>query len=256
MLIWLSGVVDLAARCGGILYLDEANFMGERVTSSLHPLADHRHHFINRNKPVYKDGQFMPETVTGHLDLWIIATINEGYRGTGNFNEAFAGRFENVLWGYNDEVERILVKSPRCASSPRLCVRLGRPRPSPRRSAPLTWSASSWASRPSARRRRSRICSACSSRTSGPRSGRSTSTARSSGCWRTRFSRRLPTTLPMRPRPSPSNTVTSLVVQCCHNLHHQAYWYHNVHPPPTERHRCTHKPRRPTGRTLRSRSRP
>ena len=32
--MWLPGVVDLAAQVGGILYLDEVNAMGERVTSS------------------------------------------------------------------------------------------------------------------------------------------------------------------------------------------------------------------------------
>ena len=111
-LVWLPGVVDLASKVGGILYLDEANAMGERVTSSLHPLADHRHQFINRNKPVLKGGQFMPETVTASLDLWIIGTYNEGYRGMGKFNEAFAQRFEHIVWGYDDAVENKLIKSP------------------------------------------------------------------------------------------------------------------------------------------------
>ena len=80
-LVWLPGLVDLAAQVGGILYLDEVNALGERVTISLHPLADHRHHFINRNKPVWKNGQFMPDTVTGTLDLWIIGTYNDGTTG-------------------------------------------------------------------------------------------------------------------------------------------------------------------------------
>ena len=38
-------------------------------------------------------GQFMPETVTGSLDLWIIGTYNEGYRGMGEMNQAFINRF-------------------------------------------------------------------------------------------------------------------------------------------------------------------
>jgi hypothetical protein len=116
-LVWLSGVVDLAARCGGILYLDEMNFMGTRVTSSLHSVIDHRHSFTNRNKAVWMEnangtGIHMPETVDTALDLWVIATINEGYQGVGEMNEAYAGRFRNILWGYHDEVERDLVKSP------------------------------------------------------------------------------------------------------------------------------------------------
>ena len=111
-LVWLPGVVDLAAQCGGILYLDEINAMGERVTSSLFPLLDHRHHFINRNKPVLKGGQFMPEATTGSLDLWIIATYNEGYRGMSDMNEAILNRFKHLMWDYDDAVESKLIKSP------------------------------------------------------------------------------------------------------------------------------------------------
>jgi MoxR-like ATPase len=111
-LVWLPGVLSLAADVGGILYLDEVNAMGERVTSSVHPLADHRHQFVNRNKAVLQGGQFMPETVVGSLDLWIIGTYNEGYRGMGEMNEAFINRFRHLPWGYDPTVEGKLVKSP------------------------------------------------------------------------------------------------------------------------------------------------
>ena len=69
-LVWLPGIVELAAQCGGILYLDEMNAMGERVTSCLHPVIDHRHQFVNRNKPVWTNGQFMPcrhDLLAGYL---------------------------------------------------------------------------------------------------------------------------------------------------------------------------------------------
>lgn len=111
-LVWLPGIVDLAARVGGILYLDEVNAMGERVTSSLHPLCDHRHLFLNRNKAVEVGGQFMPETVVGSLDLWVIGTYNEGYRGMGEMNEAFINRFRHIKWDYDKAVEAKLVRSP------------------------------------------------------------------------------------------------------------------------------------------------
>ena len=110
-LVWLPGIVDLAAQCGGILYLDEVNMMVERVTSSLHPLCDHRHHFVNRNKPVLRGGTFMPDTVSASLDLWIIGTYNEGYRGGGELNEAFNNRFRTIMWDYDDEIERKLIDS-------------------------------------------------------------------------------------------------------------------------------------------------
>ena len=111
-LIFLPGMADLAAQAGGILYLDEINMMAERVTSSLHPLLDHRHFFVNRNKPVWRNGQFMPEIIRANIDLWIIATYNEGYKGAGPLNEAFAERFRHLLWGYDENVEDKLLKSP------------------------------------------------------------------------------------------------------------------------------------------------
>jgi hypothetical protein len=110
-LVWLPGMVELAAQVGGILYLDEVNALDPRVTSSLHPLIDHRHMFVNRNKAVWSDGQFMSEVTSAHLDLWVIGTLNESYAGMGKLNEAFVNRFEHVVWGYNGDVEQKLIKS-------------------------------------------------------------------------------------------------------------------------------------------------
>lgn len=110
-LVWLPGLADLAARCGGILYLDEVNAMAERVTTSLHPMADFRHQFTNRNKAVLKGGVIMPEVVSVHMDCWIIATYNEGYRGMAEMNEAFINRFRHISWGYDRDVEGKLISS-------------------------------------------------------------------------------------------------------------------------------------------------
>lgn len=112
-LVNLPGVVALAAQCGGILYLDEINAMGERVTSSLHPLADHRHTFTNRGKAVLRGGVFMPEFVRAHEDLWILGTYNDGnYRGMGEMNEAFINRFRHIRWDYDESVEDQLITLP------------------------------------------------------------------------------------------------------------------------------------------------
>ena len=111
-LVWLHGLAEMAVQVGGILYLDEINAFGERVTTSLHPVADHRHTFTNRNKPVWKNGQFMPDTVTASFDLWIIGTYNEGYKGMGEMNEAFINRFRHIRWGYDKDVEAKLIQSP------------------------------------------------------------------------------------------------------------------------------------------------
>lgn len=111
-LVWLPGIVDLAARVqgGALLYLDEVNMMAERVTSSLHSLCDWRRTFVNRMKPVpVPGGGFLPEQVVASDDLWIVGTINPGYKGAGALQEAFANRWQWIEWGYDKDVEDKLV---------------------------------------------------------------------------------------------------------------------------------------------------
>src|SRR4051794_18011805 len=109
-LVWLPGVVDMAAKVGGILYLDEVNMMPERVTSSLHPCTDWRRTFTNRAKATKVPGDgFMAETTTLSNDLWIAGTMNPNYRGAGALNEAFANRFRHLDWTYDEKVERHLI---------------------------------------------------------------------------------------------------------------------------------------------------
>jgi hypothetical protein len=110
-LVWLPGIVALAAQCGGILYVDEINAIVERTAISLNPLVDYRHSFTNRNKAVEVKGQIMPEVVKAHPDLWVVGTYNEGYRGMGDMNESFINRFRHIPWGYDEKVERKLVPS-------------------------------------------------------------------------------------------------------------------------------------------------
>jgi hypothetical protein len=110
---WMEGIVALAARIGGILYLDEVNAMPGNVTAALHPLLDDRRCFVNIRKPVINDhGTWMPEVVTCSTDLWILCTYNPGYAGMSKTNEAFANRFVWLPWGYDEDVEKRLIKSP------------------------------------------------------------------------------------------------------------------------------------------------
>lgn len=112
-LVWMEGVVALAARVGGILYLDEINAMPGNVTAALHPLTDDRHQFVNIRKPVDDGhGGRMPEVVKASTDLWIISTYNPGYSGMSKANEAFLARFRWLQWNYDAEVEKKLIKSP------------------------------------------------------------------------------------------------------------------------------------------------
>jgi MoxR-like ATPase len=111
-LVWLPGVLDLAARVESILYLDESNMLAERVTSSIHPFTDDRRMFVNRAKAVLVEGSFMPEQVKVNPRTWIIGTYNPGYRGAGAHNEAFSNRFRHLPWDYDAAVERKLITSP------------------------------------------------------------------------------------------------------------------------------------------------
>lgn len=114
-LVDLPGVVDLATRAGGILYLDEINMMSERVTSSLHPLTDARRAFVNRNRAVRFEHEgtevFMPDVVEANADLWVVGTMNPGYKGAGALQEAFTNRFRWLKWDYDETTEKRLIPS-------------------------------------------------------------------------------------------------------------------------------------------------
>lgn len=112
-IVWMEGLVALACRLGGILYLDEVNAMPGNVTSALHPVLDDRRQFVNIRKPVPDGhGGYKPEVVNVSTDLWVLCTYNPGYAGMAKTNEAFANRFEWLTWDYDEEVEKRLIKSP------------------------------------------------------------------------------------------------------------------------------------------------
>ena len=112
-LVWMEGLVALACRVGGILYLDEINALPGNVTAALHPVLDDRRQFVNIRKPVPDGhGGYTPEVVAVSPDLWCVCTYNPGYAGMGRTNEAFSNRFQWLPWDYDDTVEKKLVKSP------------------------------------------------------------------------------------------------------------------------------------------------
>lgn len=111
-LVWLPGLVDMAARVECILYLDESNMMAERVTSSLHPVTDDRRTFVNRAKATLVNGSFLPEQVKLSPDTWVVGTYNSGYKGAGSHNEAFSNRFRHLPWDYDADTEKRIVGSP------------------------------------------------------------------------------------------------------------------------------------------------
>lgn len=111
-LVWMNGQVPLAANCGGILYLDEWNAVPPSQAIALHPLLDDRRSFTNYQNAVPDGhGGFAPETITANQNLWILTTINPGYKGTSTMAEASTNRFRWVQWDYDEAAEAALIPS-------------------------------------------------------------------------------------------------------------------------------------------------
>jgi len=113
-IVWCEGLVPLALKCGGFLYLDEWNAVASGQAVALHTVLDDRREFTNRQRALPIPGHphgFMPETVKAHPNTWIISTINPGYKGTQAMAEASTNRFRWVPWDYDDTVEATLVPS-------------------------------------------------------------------------------------------------------------------------------------------------
>lgn len=111
-LVWLPGVVDLAVRTGSFLNLDETNMFEDRTVSALNSVCDDRRSFVNRQKAVKVPGDgYMPEIVKAHENLWVIGSYNDGYRGAGAMQEAFANRFRHIPWDYDEATEKKLITS-------------------------------------------------------------------------------------------------------------------------------------------------
>jgi len=99
---WQDGAVTDLVRNGGVLLLNEVNFMPERVSTVLFSLLDDRREI----QLMDKDG----EVIKAHKDLLIIADMNPTYRGTRELNEAFSNRFAHQLYfPYDADIEKELI---------------------------------------------------------------------------------------------------------------------------------------------------
>lgn len=91
-------------RHGGIVYLDEVNFMPPRVAAVLHGALDKRRTIVLAEKG--------NEAIKLHPDCQIIGTYNPGYGGTKPLNEAFKNRFAlQLAFDYNPEIEKQFITS-------------------------------------------------------------------------------------------------------------------------------------------------
>lgn len=102
--VWIDGPVTDVVRNGGVLCLDEVNFISPKIYTVLYSLLDERRNIV------LLDHQ--GETIEAHPDLTIFATMNPAYIGTTPLNWAFRNRLTIQLqWDYDDDVESKLVKS-------------------------------------------------------------------------------------------------------------------------------------------------
>jgi len=101
---WIDGPVTDVVRNGGVLLLDEVNFISPKIYTVLYSLLD------GRRSITLLDHH--GETVEAHPDLTIFATMNPDYIGTTPLNFAFRNRFDiQIPWDYDDKVESKLVSS-------------------------------------------------------------------------------------------------------------------------------------------------
>lgn len=117
--VWYDGGVTDVLRHGGVLLLNEVNFMPERVATVLFgaldkrreiTLLDHKGERIRAHRPncwCDLDPQECEERW-----ILIVADMNPDYSGTRPLNAAFRNRFAiQVEWDYDPNVEAQLVRS-------------------------------------------------------------------------------------------------------------------------------------------------
>ena len=101
--VWRDGPVTKLARHGGILLLNEINFLPAKVAVTLFELLDKR-----GSLSILDHDEFFHASE----DLLVIADYNDGYIGTKRLTEALKNRFSVFMtYGYLTEIEKELVHS-------------------------------------------------------------------------------------------------------------------------------------------------
>lgn len=101
---WQDGAVTLLFRHGGVLLINEVNFLPTRVSTVLFSGLDYR-----REIQLLENGG---EVIKAHKDLLIVADMNAGYKGTQELNQAFSDRFGIKLeFPYDNTIENKVVKN-------------------------------------------------------------------------------------------------------------------------------------------------
>jgi len=102
---WQDGAVTSVVRHGGVLLLNEIDFMPERITTILFGLLDDR-----RQIQLMENGG---EVIEAHPNLLVIGDHNPNYRGSRPMNQAWKDRFHHKLeFPYDKAIEKKLIPSP------------------------------------------------------------------------------------------------------------------------------------------------
>ncbi len=95
---FVAGPVLKAMEMGGVLCLDEINTTTPALMSILNSILDKR-------GSIYVPGYGY---VQAHPNFLTVATMNAGYNGTTNLNEALNDRFTHLLFEYQSDIKSVL----------------------------------------------------------------------------------------------------------------------------------------------------
>lgn len=98
---WVDGSVSAVCRHGGVILIDEINFIPAKMLAAFYSMLDDDRaiRLMDNNG----------EVVRLHEDTIIVSTMNPDYLGTQELNFALKNRFEITLdWGYDQDVEKAL----------------------------------------------------------------------------------------------------------------------------------------------------
>jgi hypothetical protein len=101
---WQDGVITQIWKTGGVLVIDEINFLPPKIASSLHNALDGNRVLTLLDKK--------GEVVVANPNLLVVGSYNNGYRGTNRMNEAFMDRFTfKMKYEYDTEIEKKFIPS-------------------------------------------------------------------------------------------------------------------------------------------------
>lgn len=115
--VWQDGPVTDLVRHGGVLLLNEVNFIPERVGTVLFSLLDKRREIQlvdNKGEVIraHRPNCWCDESDCSDKWLLIVADMNPNYEGTRPMNKAFRNRFPvQMVFDYSSDIERKLIWS-------------------------------------------------------------------------------------------------------------------------------------------------